>query len=104
MERDLGRQPIVDVLARHGLASKDLVAASTEQITHKMVARAAKGRRLSEHVMAKVVRALNAATDETYSTGDLFTYGRVARGPQEGDESAGEPPDDPASEPDDSLS
>jgi len=92
MERDLGRQPIADVMERHGLEAKDLVSASTEQITHKMVARAAKGRRLTEKVMAKVVRALNAATDETYRASNLFSYGgskRVERGAPGPDGSTG---------------
>ena len=73
-DRDHGPQPLGDLLARHGLAARDLVAASTEQITHKMVARGVKGRWLTPNVRGKLVRALNAATDATYSERDLFTY------------------------------
>ena len=47
IERDLGEQPIVQVMAEYGLKASDLVAISTEQITHKMVSRACKGRRLT---------------------------------------------------------
>ena len=36
-------QPIGQILEQRGLQAKDLVAASTEQVTHKMVARAVKG-------------------------------------------------------------
>lgn len=74
LERDLGPQPIVGLMEKHTLKSHDLVAASTEQITHKMVSRACKGRRLSRNVQLKIVRALNAATGQSYTLSDLFTY------------------------------
>ncbi len=44
-----------------GLASHDLVDVSTEQLTHKQVQRARKGRVLSLAMMQKVTRALNIA-------------------------------------------
>ena len=74
IERDLGEQPLARLMAARGLKSHDLVAASTEQITHKMVARACKGRRLTPNVQAKILRALNLATGQRYSPGDLFNY------------------------------
>jgi hypothetical protein len=73
-ERNLGEQPIAGLLAELGLTPHDLVAASTEQITHKMVARARKGRRLSPHVQVKILNALNVASGRTYTLGDLFNY------------------------------
>jgi hypothetical protein len=73
-ERDLGPQPIGEILTRHELTSQDLVAASSEQLTHKMVARAVKGRRLTPRVMWKVLTALNAASHESYELDDLFDY------------------------------
>lgn len=73
-ERDLGEQPIARLLAGHGLKASDLVGASTEQITHKMVARACKGRRLTPNVQGKVLRALNAATGKAFTASDLFNY------------------------------
>lgn len=73
-ERDLGPQPILHVLAKHGLSATDLVAASGEQLTHKMVARAVKGRRLTANAMGKVVRALNLRADRPYTQAELFTY------------------------------
>ena len=74
MERDLGVQPLEGVLAEHGLSHHDVVAASTEQITHKMVNRACKGRRLGRRVQLKIRDAVNAATEGTYTLKDLFTY------------------------------
>jgi hypothetical protein len=74
VERDLGPQPIGRILAARGLRPHDLVAASMEQITHKMVARACKGRRLNRHVQVKIQTALNRATGEQYTLGELFTY------------------------------
>ena len=74
IERNLGVQPITQLMAKHGLKPHDLVAASTQQITHKMVTRAAKGRRLTPHVQAKILDALNAATGKPYALPELFTY------------------------------
>jgi len=74
MERNLGEQPIARIMAELPLKPHDLVAASTQQITHKMVARACKGRRLTPNVQAKILNALNAATGRHYPLGDLFNY------------------------------
>jgi hypothetical protein len=74
MERDLGEQPIAALLVKHDLKPSDLVAASTEQLTHKMVSRAIKGRRLTPNVQGKVLRALNTAADQAYPLTALFTY------------------------------
>ncbi|MBU6300201.1 MAG: hypothetical protein KGS60_01495 [Verrucomicrobia bacterium] len=71
---NLGPQPIARLLADLSLSHHDLVAASTEQITHKMVARAAKGRRLSRKVQVKVLNALNAAAKQRFALSDLFNY------------------------------
>ena len=74
IERDLGEQPLAAILTARQLRAHDLVAASTEQITHKMVARATKGRRLTPNVQGKILRALNRATGETFTLPQLFTY------------------------------
>ena len=74
IERNLGPQPIAEVMARHGLKAHDLVSASAEQLTHKMVSRACKGRRLTPNVQTKVLHAVNAATGREYSLSDLFRY------------------------------
>lgn len=74
LERDLGEQPIAKLMATLGLSAHDLVAVSTEQITHKMVQRACKGRRLTPHVQQKIVNAMNARTAGSYGVMDLFSY------------------------------
>jgi len=73
-QREYGPQPIAELMATHNLKAHDLVAASTEQITHKMVARACKGRKLSRRVQLKLVAALNIAAKENYPLQACFTY------------------------------
>ncbi len=73
-ERELGEQPIAKIIATLGLKPHDLVANSTEQISHKMVAKAVKGRRLTRHVQFKLLRALNKAASKEYLLKDLFNY------------------------------
>jgi len=73
-ERNLGPQPIAHVLAELKLSPHALVEASTEQITHKMVSRAIKGRRLTRNTKDKVTRALNAASGKNYTANELFNY------------------------------
>jgi len=74
IERNLGDQPLAKIMATENLKPHDLVAHSTEQISHKMVARAVKGRRLTQHAQYKILNALNAATQKNYSIKDLFNY------------------------------
>ncbi len=76
LERNLGTQPIENIMKKHNLKPHDLVAASTDQITHKMVARATKGRRLTPNVQQKILRALNSTVEVEYSLKDLFNYQR----------------------------
>lgn len=72
--RDMGAQPLAGLLAAHQLNATDVVRHSAEQITHKMIARAVKGRRLNPHVQQKILRALNRAAGTDYTVNDLFTY------------------------------
>lgn len=74
MERDLGEQPIAKIMAEHGLKPHDLVSNSTEQLTFKMVARAVRGRMLTLHVQAKILKAVNKASKRQYVLKDLFNY------------------------------
>jgi hypothetical protein len=74
IERDLGAQPIAEILALNGLKARDLVERSTEQITYKMVSRAVKGRRLTPGVQSKILNALNKVSTKRYSLKDLFNY------------------------------
>jgi len=73
-ERDLGEQPVAKLMDGLGLKAHDLVTASIEQITHKMVARARKGRWLTPHVRQKILNALNKAAGRCYGLRDLFNY------------------------------
>ncbi len=74
MEKNLGEQPISRIMAASGLKPHDLVAHSDEQLTHKMVSRAMKGRRLTTRAQLKVRNALNNVVGKNYSLKDLFTY------------------------------
>jgi hypothetical protein len=61
-------------MAKHNLSSHELTQASSEQLTHKMIVRGCKGRRLTPNVQRKLRNALNAASGQCYSLQDLFTY------------------------------
>ena len=74
IERNFGKQPIVQIMLDYDLKAKDLVDISTEHLTYKMVSRACKGRRLTPNVKSKVHNALNKATGKKYPMGKLFTY------------------------------
>ncbi len=74
-ERNLGPQPIIELMAKHNLKPHDLVAAAPEQqLTHKMVSRACKGRKLTEKTRVKVLKAITLATKQDYAMKDLFNY------------------------------
>ncbi len=74
IERNMGIQPLQLIMDEKGLTPHDLVAASPKQITHKMVTRGRKGRRLTRKVQFKVLNALNAATEQEYSLKEVFNY------------------------------
>jgi hypothetical protein len=59
--RDHGPQPIDTILDRWQISNHELVEASDEQLNHKQVQKARKGRQLTLHLMQKLTRALNAA-------------------------------------------
>jgi len=73
-QNDLGLQPITGLMVEHGLKPNDLVRNSSEQLTHKMVGRAVKGRRLTPGIQRKILNALNKATGKEYGLKDLFNY------------------------------
>ncbi len=72
--RDLGEQPLAKIMAEYGFKPHDLVSSSTHQITHKMVSRAVKGRRLNLKIQYRLLDALSKATGKQYTLKDLFTY------------------------------
>ncbi len=74
IERNLGEQPIARIMRERNLKPHDLVTASPVEMTHKMVSRACKGRRLTANTQWKVLQALNRASGKNYSLTDLFNY------------------------------
>ena len=74
IERNLGEQPIARIMREHHLKPHDLVASSPVEMTHKMVSRACKGRRLTLNTQSKVLAALNRATGRNYTLRDSFNY------------------------------
>ncbi len=73
-DRNKGPQPLADLMLQYQLKAHDLVEASTEQLTHKMVARATKGRQLTINTRGIVQRAFNRATGKTWTQAQLFNY------------------------------
>ena len=78
-ERNLGTQPLAEILESHALKNHDIVAASPTPISHKMVTRAVKGRLLTPHSQNKILDALNAAGKGTFTLHDIFNYGPHTR-------------------------
>jgi len=81
IERNLGPQPLEAILIEHALGNHDIVAASSEPITHKAVQRARKGRRLTVHMQRRIAAAMNKAVtlqgktlEREWQVSDLFTY------------------------------
>lgn len=85
--RDHGLQPLDGLMSRWELTNHQLVDTSVEQLNHKQVQRARKGRQLTLHLMQKVTRTLNEAvfaklTKEQrpnflpYSHKHLFNYAK----------------------------
>ena len=72
--RQMGEQPLAARMRERGLSNHDLVAASARPITHKLVMRAARGRRLTIHSKELVLAAFNRATGGSYRVSDLFDY------------------------------
>lgn len=60
LTREHGEQPLDGLMDRWCLTNHELVAASAEQLNHKQVQKARKGRHLTLHLMQKVMRAFNA--------------------------------------------
>jgi hypothetical protein len=72
---DLGLQPLDALMTKHGLSNHALVAASTEQLSHKVVQKARKGRRLTIRAKDKILKALyNALPEQKFAHRDLFNY------------------------------
>jgi hypothetical protein len=57
--RDHGPQPLDSLMTRWGLTNHQLVEHSVDQLNHKQVQRARKGRQLTLHLMQKLTATLN---------------------------------------------
>ena len=75
MTMELGVQPLDQILTALKFKNSDLVEKSTDQLTHKMVAKGRKGRRLTLNAQNKILRALNSVQSEKQcQISDLFNY------------------------------
>ena len=77
IERNMGEQPLAQILRELQLTPAHLVKASSTQLNHKMVSRGIKGRRLTGNVMKKIRDALNAAAEKNYKVTELFNYAPI---------------------------
>ena len=59
LTRDHGPQPLDGLMVRWNLTNHELVEVSTEQLNHKQVQKARKGRQLTLTLMQKLARAVN---------------------------------------------
>ncbi len=78
-QRDLGTQPLDSLLSDLAIDNHELVSASTEQLTHKQVQKARKGRRLTKNIQMKVKNALERAVAvrgeaRVFALKELFNY------------------------------
>lgn len=71
-----GVQPLDGIMNEYELSNNDIVQASTEQLSHKIVNKARKGRRISIKLQVKITTALNIALDgdATFKRVQIFTY------------------------------
>ena len=87
LTRDHGPQPLDGLLDRWNITNHELVEVSEEQLNHKQVQKARKGRQLTLHLMQKLMRALNEtivtklpkeqrATFVPYLHKQLFNYAK----------------------------
>lgn len=75
MENENIPQPLDTLMPRLGLTNADLVKASTEQLSFKMVQKGRKGRRLTSNIQEKILNALLAAKPGLHlRRRDLFRY------------------------------
>lgn len=75
MENDNIPQPLDTIMTQLGISNADLVNASTEQLTFKMVNKGRKGRRLAPKIQEKILKALLTLKPESkLRRRDLFLY------------------------------
>jgi hypothetical protein len=72
--REHGPQPLDELMEKWKLTNHQLVETSTEQLNHKQVQKARKGRQLTLPMMQKVCRAFNIAIWYRLSKEQKETY------------------------------
>jgi hypothetical protein len=74
IEMNAGPQPLDAILQERGLSNHQLVVHSGGDLTHKVVQKGRKGRRLTRNAQEKILRAINIATASGYSLEEVFNY------------------------------
>jgi uncharacterized membrane protein YgaE (UPF0421/DUF939 family) len=74
-QREMGPQPIDELLNKHNIENKEVVAAS-DSLTFKAMQRARKGRKLTRRMQFKILRTVNQVlqADPPLDLKDLFNY------------------------------
>ncbi len=72
--REHGPQPLDELMEKWKLTNHQLVETSTEQLNHKQVQKARKGRQLTLAMMQKVCRAFNIAIWHHLNKAQKETY------------------------------
>ena len=74
-EMELGVQPLDEIMTKVNLSNHDLVSASAEQLSHKVVQKGRKGRRLTLNSQTKILSALQKLKPEAKLTlKKVFNY------------------------------
>jgi len=72
---NVGLQPLDSIMSEAGLTNHAVVAASNEFLTHKVVQKARKGRKLTRRTQDKILRALNKISEgRSYQREHIFNY------------------------------
>jgi len=75
MKNEFTLQPLDEVMRSCSFNNDDLVQVSCEQLTHKQVQKARKGRHITPNIKGKIIRALNSVSEnKKYTEKDLFNY------------------------------
>lgn len=77
--REMGVQPIDAIMTEHELKNNDVMQMNRGGLTHKNIAKARKGRRLTPKIKVRVTEALNAVMktrgiEKQFVPKDLFNY------------------------------
>ena len=73
-QREFGLKPLSSVMEELELTNHDLVAVSTDGLTHKQVQKGRKGRRLTRNVQDKIVTTLSVVAEREWIRSELFNY------------------------------